>query len=358
VSSGFRNAEGSIDVLARAGIDSRTAKRKMRIQADDLHTTSEEERYLQALARIEQGRLWDLADKVSDRERRLDDEAEATGAAPEDAAIMSRIEELHQVAEQAQADHERVRSWTLWVSFASIMIAFPVAIAAGGLVALPFILSAFVTGGISLSYYRRLEHARAAENEALVEAGASSYLNFHLQRVNRLLSSDHDRKRLMGAAEAHRAALTQWRLIAGDIPVSWALEHREEVRAAAREHQANRTVGRVTANTPEVAADVVRDISHALIARLAELRTMGPGGESFPAILDEPFAEVAEGAKPDLFRVISRASAQQQIILLTDDESIAQWARVEALTGELSIIEPAATREITSRPHGRPHVAA
>src|SRR5690606_5236599 len=139
--------DGSIDLLARAGLDVRSAKRKMRIQADDLHTASEEERYLQALARIEQGRLWDLADRVMERERRLDDEADATGTAPEDAAIMARIEELHRKSEEAHERHEQVRSWTLWVSFASIMIALPVAMAISALAAAPFMLLAVATGG-------------------------------------------------------------------------------------------------------------------------------------------------------------------------------------------------------------------
>lgn len=359
VSVGFTGPDGSIDLLARAGLDIRSAKRKMRIQSADLPTTSQEERYLQALAQIEQGRLWDLADRVTDRERRLDAEAEATGTAPEDASIMSKIEELHRVAEDADEQHERVRSWTLWISFASAMVAFPVAMATGPIPAAPFILVALATGGISLWYYLRLLQARKAEQDALVEVGANSYLNFHLQRVNRLLSSDQGRARLMSAAEAHRAALAQWRLLAGDIPVGWALDHREEIRAAAREHQQTRNVGRVAAATPEVTAEVVRDLSHALLGRLGELRSMGPGGESFPVILDEPFDEVPAEAKPDLLTAVARASRDQQIILLTEDPEIAAWARVEAMTGELSIVEPASAEEVsTRRPPRRPHVAA
>jgi hypothetical protein len=359
VSDGFTGPDGSIDLLARAGLDIRSAKKKMRIQAADLPTTSQEERYLQALARIEQGRLWDLADRVSDRERRLDAEAEATGTAPEDASIMAKIEELHRTAEEAQDQHERVRSWTLWVSFASAMIALPIAMASGLLPALPLLLLAVGTGGVSLSYYQRLVAARRAEQEALSEVGANSYLNFHLQRVNRLLSSDQGRARLMSAAEAHRAALAQWRLIAGDIPVTWALEHRAEIRAAAREHQQSRSVGRVVATTPEVTTEVVRDLGHALLARLGELRSMGPGGESFPVILDEPFHEVPDDAKPELLGALARASAEQQVILLTEDQEIAGWARVEAMTGDLALVEPAPPEEVAKRrPPRRPHVAA
>jgi hypothetical protein len=163
----------------------------------------------------------------------------------------------------------------------------------------------------------------------------------------------------MSAAEAHRAALAQWRLIAGDIPVSWALEHRAEIRAAAREHQQSRSVGRVVATAPEVTTEVVRDLGHALLARLGELRSMGPGGESFPVILDEPFDEVPADAKPELLSTLERASSDQQIILLTEDPEVAGWARVEATTGDLSLVEPAPPEEVAKRrPPRRPHVAA
>ena len=36
-------------------------------------------------------------------------------------------------------------------------------------------------------------------------------------------------------------------------------------------------------------------------------------------------------------------SREHQIIFLTDDEEIATWARVEALAGEMAVVEPVAT---------------
>lgn len=361
VSATFTTPEGDIDLLSKAGLDVRSAKRTMRIRAEDLHTTSQEDRYLDVLAQVDQGRLWELADKVQDRELRLNDEADATGTAPEDAEIVVRIEQAHQEAEVAREEHERVRSWTLWASFGSIMIAMPIAIAIGFFAAAPFVIGAVAAGAMSLTYYRRLEAAEKAESDALVEAGANTYLAFHLQRVNRLLSSDQGRKRLMSAAEEHRAALEEWRLIAGDIPVHWALEHAREIRREAREQMTTNRVGRVAVTTPAVTAEVVKDISTVLLGRLGELRTIGPGGESFPVILDEPFSDVPEAAKPDLLALVARASAHQQIILLTEDEEIASWARAEAVTGTLALIEPAAApaeAKRRARPTGRPHVAA
>jgi hypothetical protein len=363
VSDRFRGPDGTIDLLARAGLDPRSAKRTMRVGPHDLHTTSQEERYLEALARIEQGRLWDLADKVTEREASLESEAEATGSAPEDVDIVSRIDELHRTAEQAEERHEEVRGWTMWLSFGAALTALPVAVALGGTVALPLLITAMVAAGISLWHYHQVGLARRAEQEALSEAGANNYLNFHLNRVNKLLSSDQGRQRLMSAAEAHRAALAQWRLIAGDIPVAWAIEHRDAIREAAREHQATRNVGRVTCSTPEVISEVSRDIRTALRARLSELQAIGPGGESFPTILDEPFENIPPEARPDLLAALAQAARHQQVILLTAQPDIAAWARAEATTGAVSLIEPPAAEDVSPpHPHQRtplrPHVAA
>ena len=77
-----------------------------------------------------------------------------------------------------------------------------------------------------------------------------------------------------------------------------------------------------------------------LVARLAELRRLGGGGESCPLLLDDPFAELDRSAKPALLELLSHASGSPQLVYLTDDEDVASWARLEALTGALSIIEP------------------
>ena len=44
--------------------------------------------------------------------------------------------------------------------------------------------------------------------------------------------------------------------------------------------------------------------------------------------------------KPPLLELLGRSSGNPQIIFLTEDEDVASWARLEALTGELAIVEP------------------
>ncbi len=368
VSPRFRDAQGRVDLLTRAGLDPHSAKGAMRVKAQDLLTSSQEERSLHTLARVEQGRLWDLATKVIDREHHLQDESDASGSAPEDAEIIERIEALHRTAERAAEEHERVRSWTLWLSFAAIMVALPLAFAAGPMPAAPFILTALGSGGFSWSYYRRAEAARSDEEAALADVGANNYLNFHLHRVNRLLGSDSGRQRLMSAAEEHRAALAQWRLLAGEIPVQWALDRREAIQTAAAELRAGQGIGRVVATGPEVAEDVIRELGAGLRARLGELRKLGPGGESFPALLDEPFVDVLADAMGPLLDLVAESATRQQVILLTENPAVTDWARHHAGDGSIRLIEPAGARErlephgeggsATAHPRHRPHVAA
>jgi hypothetical protein len=215
----------------------------------------------------------------------------------------------------------------------------------------PFATLAFIAAIVSLVYYRRLEKARTAEQDALGEVGAQSYLTFHLQRVNSLLTDDGGRQQLMQAAEEHRAALAQWKLIAGEATVDWALDHRKEIREAAR--QARTRLGVVAPSTPDSSVGL-DDIAEGLNAKLREVAKLGPGGESFPVILDDPFLDVPADCKGDALELVARSSKAQQIIYLTADPDVAAWARVEAMTGEMAIIEPSRpAEEVVATRHPR-----
>ncbi|CAN5912240.1 hypothetical protein BH23ACT2_BH23ACT2_09790 [soil metagenome] len=44
--------------------------------------------------------------------------------------------------------------------------------------------------------------------------------------------------------------------------------------------------------------------------------------------------------KISLLELLARTSGSPQVILLTDHEEVANWARLEALAGEVSLVEP------------------
>jgi hypothetical protein len=46
--------------------------------------------------------------------------------------------------------------------------------------------------------------------------------------------------------------------------------------------------------------------------------------------------------------MLVRSSISQQIIFLTEDADVVEWARVEAMTGDMTILEPTPT-DVRSR---------
>jgi hypothetical protein len=343
VSERFRNTGGEIDLLGRAGMDLRTARRRMRLTPADLVATSHTDQLVRRLAQVDTSELWAAAERVRITEDHLQAEAEAVGTAPEDAEIVQRIEDRHLAFVTAQARHERYRKLSFLAGAIAAISAVPIAMIAGEVAAAPLLIVAAVITAMSFLEYKRMEQAHNEEAEALKAAGAQSYLGFHLQRVNGLLASDQHRKRLMQAAEEHRESVAAWREVAGEVEVAWALEHRDAIDAAARlRRQFNTSPDGADIS---VVDDSDGDLAQALLARLSDVRNLGPGGESFPLILDDPLRDVPAAQKPALLELLVRASLGQQLIYLTEDDAVAAWARLEALTGELTVLEPSEMSE-------------
>jgi hypothetical protein len=99
------------------------------------------------------------------------------------------------------------------------------------------------------------------------------------------------------------------------------------------------SLGMVSSSGVPEEGERAASLAHALVSRLNQLRTLGPGGESFPALLDEPFESVEATIKPSLLELLVRSSQHQQVILFTEDETISQWARLEAMTGAVGLVE-------------------
>ncbi|MEZ5243229.1 MAG: hypothetical protein R2696_16030 [Microthrixaceae bacterium] len=339
VTQQFSDATGSIDLLSRAGLDVRTARKVMRFGSQDLAETTERGAYIQQLARIEQNELWSAAEALVIADRRMEEEADAVGSSVEDAEVIERIEQRHEQFERTQVDNEKVRRMTFLAAGFAALLAVPAAALIGTFAVIPLGLVALAAVAVSIVYWQRMEKARTAEEAALADAGAQSYLGFHLQRVNSLLGSDQGRQRLIRAAEEHRQAAQRWHALAGEVDVNWAVANRAEITGAAR----------LRANvqpflTPEdpSSGDRTAAAAHAVLGRLEQLRSLGPGWESFPALLDEPFQGLDAGTLPAMLELLVRSSEHQQIILLSESATVSEWARVEAMTGAIGVIEPSA----------------
>ena len=339
VTQQFSDATGSIDLLSRAGLDVRTARKVMRFGSQDLAETTERGAYIQQLARIEQNELWTAAEALVIADRRMEEEADAVGSSVEDAEVIERIEHHHEQFERTQVDNEKVRRMTFLAAGFAALLAVPAAALIGTFAVIPLGLIALAAVAVSIVYWQRMEKARSAEEAALADAGAQSYLGFHLQRVNSLLGSDQGRQRLIRAAEEHRQAAQRWHALAGDVDVNWAVANRAEITGAARLRADVQPF--LTPEDPS-SGDQTAAAAHAVLGRLEQLRSLGPGWESFPALLDEPFQGLDAGTLPAMLELLVRSSEHQQIILLSESATVSEWARVEAMTGAIGVIEPSA----------------
>ena len=336
----FRDADGRIDLLGRSGVRGSEAQRRLRLTETDLTLGSREDEAVLSLAHVDQGRLWDTARKVRDREASVAELADAHGGAFDDAEVVAEVERRHAELEVAREGHEQVRGLSFVVGAIAALCVLPVTALVGLLGAVPLLAIAFAATTTSVWYWRQVEEAERAEAAALAPTGADTYLAFQLRRVNGSVVDDTHRRQMVRSADALRAARSEWELLAGDVPVDWAVGHRPQIEAAAgRVRRAAGVSSPMTLHLrPEEATAAA--LSEILVGRLAEARTAGPGAESLPLLLDDPLARVAPDVKPLLLEQLVRASADQQVVYLTDDEDVAAWARVEALTGAIDIVEP------------------
>jgi hypothetical protein len=336
------DADGECNLLTKLGLDAKSARQVMRFGASDLAASSNRGQSVEVLSSLDQRRVWAAAEALKHAEGELTSEAEAIGSAPEDAAMIEEVEARHFAVERAVDRFETTRRRTFVIGGACAGFTLPAVVMVGA-IGLLFLAIALVAVGASLLARVNVGRAARAEDEALRDAGSTSYLGFQLQRVNGLLANDVNRKALMDVAGARRSALAQWQQLAGDIPVDWALANREEIEEAARLRREVDALGALSATAPDVSDEVTNDLAHVLVTRLAEVRSVG--GEGIPLVLDDPFHGLDPAVKPLLLELLGRSSGDPQVIFLTEDEDVASWARLEALTGEVALVEPASEHD-------------
>ncbi len=283
----------------------------MRFGAADLATSSHRGKAVEVLAGLDQRRVWSSAEPLLQAEGELTSEAEAIGSAPEDAAMIDEVEARHIAVERAADQFESTRKRTFWIGGVCAAATIPGAAAAGS-VGLLFALVAAASVVASLLARAKVGRAAKAEERALADAGANSYLGFQLQRVNGLLGNDLNRKALMDVAGARRAALHEWQQLAGDIPVEWAFANREEIQAASRLRREVDALGALSTTAPEISDDDTGDLAHVLVSRLAEVALGGRRRCAPPPRRPVPAARpVGEAAPPRAPRPLGGRTADR-----------------------------------------------
>src|SRR5918994_1052508 len=144
---------------------------------------------------------------------------------------------------------------------------------------------------------------------------------------------------LLGRSSGRGDAAARWRDLAGDTDVHWAMDHRTEIQAAARLRQHIAALRSLSSSAPDLTDDDAVALAQGIVSQLTA--ATNATGSRPPVLLDETFDQLEPAVVPLLPELLPRLVGDLQVLLLTEDEAIASWARLEALAGELALIEPA-----------------
>lgn len=341
VSARFTDPSGRVDLLAGTSAGGLGRVDRLCFGGEDLARAERADDHVRDLAALPQDELWPAAEAAIRARTRLTDEATAAGSAPEDAAAVETVERHHDAVEAARTQHERTRNRSLATGAVAAIAAVPVTLV-DPLALLPLVAVVLALVALATRQRRRYQEACAAEAAVLGEVGATSYLGFHLQRVDGLLGSVRARRDLLAVAAEAREAADAWHQLAGPVSPEFALDHRELVESLARINGGLEALHQVSATASHV-DDGERAIAAALTARIAEARTAGPGGEPLPLVLDAPLDGLDRSRQAALLELLTTTAGCPQLIYLTADDDIASWARLEAMTGDVSVLEPSRT---------------
>ncbi len=338
VTAEFTSSDGGVDLLGAFGMDAGVARRWSRIGPNDLVATTQSQDLIARLGRIDQNQLWSDAQRVQIAVKALDELEEVTEVEDED--LTERIEHNYHAHDAAIEQADQTRMLALVVGTVSLIVAALVASTSITSALIPLGIAALATV-VTFVFRARVNYYAKQLEEALTQSGSESYLGYQLDRIDGYISSEQHRRRRAAVKADLDDALRRWELTAGDVTVDWALEHRPAIEAAAG-LGANRrsSFGGDQSLVPRHARDEAPELIETLITRMAKSRHLGAGGESFPLLLDEPFGAFDPAVRPALLETLLSQAGSPQVILLTNSDDIVSWARLEQLTGDLSLVGP------------------
>lgn len=346
---------GRVDLLAVMGLGTEEALAHCRLTASELAAHCRTDALVASLAALEQPRLWAAAGRVVAAEKVVAREARAADAAAEDAPLAEEVDRRHAAFEAAQRRTRGARRATMFIAgicapaaAAALMLHArfaPLGLVAVRLGALGLVGMAAVMMLVSLVARHRAERARRREQAALAKVGAESYFGFELQRIDSLIANSRGLARVAAASEEHRRAQAAWQAVAGEVDPDWVLAQREAI------------IERAQAGASGLYARIDMDplqLAQWLVGKFAAARRAGGTGESLPLVLDDPLVGLDAAHKQWALGTIGRLAGSPQVIYLTADRDVVAWARIEAIGGELSVINPTPGRADVGQGTGPP----
>lgn len=342
VSEEYRSQTSVVDLLNFYGLDTATARRWMRVGPNDLVATTHSQQLIARLARLDQSEMWSAAQRVRVAEQTL--ASQEPPAPVEDEKLTARIDDSYQSLDEAIEQNEKTRKLAFIVAAVGIAIAAALisTSAAASIAALAVAAAATAT---TFVFRARVQRHQKRLSEALGEAGSDSYLGYQLSRIDHYVTDEHHRRHRVAANDDLAESMIRWKQLVGDVAVDWAVEHRPAIEAAARLRGAgprngDNETGSDLVPSHHLASDETPELIESLLNRLGRARQLGKGDESFPLLLDEPFGTLDPSIRPALLEVLLAQAGTPQIILLTNEEDVVAWARLEAITGALTLVGP------------------
>jgi hypothetical protein len=154
------------------------------------------------------------------------------------------------------------------------------------------------------------------------------------------LVEEEIRAELLRASEGYRLASLAWQDLAGNVPAPWVLSQRDRIRRCAELRAAVDVPSTARPGTGETSARSAALIA-ALTTRVADNRARVAGAESLPLFLDDPLAGVDGLDRAPVLELLGRLAGRQQVVVVTADEAVLSWARLEAKVGSLGVIASA-----------------
>ncbi|HSH58048.1 MAG TPA: hypothetical protein VK988_00080, partial [Acidimicrobiales bacterium] len=248
------------------------------------------------LARADQERLWEVGNRAIESAVKLEKESLALGGLVTDGeapAIAQEIESAHTAVEQAQELVEKRRMGVVAAGGAA-------ALGAAAVPLIPLVAPLALAGSAAAAYWavlgprQQLAEAQDWETDALIRAGVPNYLSFHLRRME-AVSDPTLRAGLERATREHRAAMADWRLLAGDMSPLEAVELEEEVRTYAA---AVAALGELSEDVVETRRRLTERAEPAVeIARAALVDVCRPFGIEHPTLAADLVRQLTEVAR-------------------------------------------------------------
>lgn len=334
----YRNATGRIDVLDRYGITPRAGGCVLHVGGGVAAQVSVDDAQIARLGSLNQAELWSTANRVQVTEAEFQSLSEQVAHFDNGTDAVARVEKRHQDLDEAIATQQQTQRNLLRICALALIATVPVT-TLSSLSAMPLLVIAAVALALAFVLRAKVSVAKHQEDAALASAGSDSYLGFVVRQVDGLMTDTELRRRLTSVAADHREAAIAWTRLAGNVTVEWAFTHQREIDAAARLRNHLGAMDTVSATAP-VIDEHTAAVASLVLGRMTELRRIGYGAESFPLVLDDPFVDLDPSVRLGLLELIAREAGSPQVILLTDLDDVADWARLEALSGRAALLEP------------------